>query len=125
MEPVFSWAYVKTIGILSSSVPYGCMRGFWVSKVSASELLDGTLKLRHCTSFFVLFLGWSLPEVGNGSGQRSGLPGRLVPEHWYTTIQIQGIQRRGDGKDCAPFLRRRWVVRWACLAIFFSRLGVG
>ena len=36
-------------------------------KGSASELLDGTLKLRHCTALFtVRFLPWSLPRVGNG-----------------------------------------------------------
>ena len=40
-------------------------------KGSASELLDGTLKLRHCTTIFIMrFHPWILPRVGNGSGKR-------------------------------------------------------
>ena len=36
-------------------------------KGSASELLDGTLKLRHCTTIFTMrFPPRSLPRVGNG-----------------------------------------------------------
>ena len=39
--------------------------------VSALELLDGTLELRHCTSIFTMrFHPWSLPRVGNGAGKR-------------------------------------------------------
>ena len=45
-------------------------------KGSAAELLDGTLKLRHCTTIFTTrFLPWSLPRVGNGGGKR-----------WYVTL---------------------------------------
>ena len=40
-------------------------------KGSALELLDGTLKLRHCTDLFTMrFPPWSLPRVGHGSGKR-------------------------------------------------------
>ena len=40
-------------------------------KGSASERLDGTLKLRHCTALFTMrFLPWSLPRVGNGGGKK-------------------------------------------------------
>ena len=40
-------------------------------KGSASELLDGTLKLRYCTTNFTTrFHPWSLPRVGNGGGKR-------------------------------------------------------
>ena len=40
-------------------------------KGSALELLDGTLKLRHCTTIFAMrFPPWSLPRVGNGGGKR-------------------------------------------------------
>ena len=44
----------------------------WVySKGSASELPDGALKLRHCTTIFTMrFPPWSLPRVGNGGGKR-------------------------------------------------------
>ena len=39
-------------------------------KGSALELLDGTLKLRHCTEVFTMrFHPWSLPRVGYGIGQ--------------------------------------------------------
>ena len=35
------------------------------------ELLDGTLKLRHCTTLFTMrFSPWSLHWVGNGGGKR-------------------------------------------------------
>ena len=38
---------------------------------SALELLDGTLKLRHCTEVFTLRLHpWSLPRVDHGGGKR-------------------------------------------------------
>ena len=40
-------------------------------KGSASELLDGTLKLRHCTEVFTMrFPPWSLPRVGIMGGKR-------------------------------------------------------
>ena len=40
-------------------------------KGSALELLDGTLKLRHCTDLFTKrFPPWSLPRVGSGIGKR-------------------------------------------------------
>ena len=39
----------------------------------------------------------------------SGLPGRHVQVFFYIAIRIQGIQRRGDGKDCAPSLPpKKW-----------------
>ena len=63
-------------------------------------------------------------QVVSSVGRRSGLPGRHVQMHLHIVIRIQGIQRRGDGKDCAP-LPPEWGVRWACLAIFFLDLGLG
>ena len=44
--------------------------------------------------------------------------------HFHLFIRNQGIQRRGDGKDCAPRPPKEWEVRWACLAIFFLALGL-
>ena len=46
-------------------------------KGPALELLDGTLKLRHCTTIFTMrFSPWSQPRVGNGGGKRQcGSPG--------------------------------------------------
>ena len=51
-------------------------------KGSALELLDGTPKLRHCTTFFTMrFPPWSLPKVGNGGGKRQSItPGHLLDE---------------------------------------------
>ena len=37
----------------------------------------------------------------------SGEPGRHVQVYLLLTFRIWGTQRRGDGKDCTPFLRRR------------------
>ena len=54
----------------------------------------------------------------------SGLPRRHVQEYLLRAIRIQGIQRRGDGKDCALPPKER-EVRWECLAIFFLALGLG
>ena len=40
-------------------------------KGATAELLDGTLKLRFCTTIFTTrFPPWSLPRVGNGDGER-------------------------------------------------------
>ena len=41
------------------------------------------------------------------------------------SFPIQGIQRRGDGKDCASLPPKEWGVRWASLVIFFLALGLG
>ena len=102
-------------------------------KGSASELLDGTLKLPHCTTIFpCAFSPWSLPRVGHGGGKRlffitghhldeCGLPERHVLVFLHLVSQIQSIQRRGEGKDCA----KEWGARRACLAIFFLDLGLG
>ena len=48
---------------------------------SALELLDGTLKLRHCTTLFTMrFPPWSLPRGGNGGGERQFIIPGLLPE---------------------------------------------
>ena len=36
-------------------------------------------------------------------------------------FRIQGIERRGDGKYCAPFFQKKKDVRWVRLAVFFPR----
>ena len=109
-------------------MPLGCMWDLGYPIESASELLDGTLKLRHCTILFTMRLTpWSLPGVGNGSGKSqsvtpghlldeggkmrvkgSGKPGIHVQLHLLVSFRIRRIQRRGDGKDCAhlPPMRR-------------------
>ena len=44
------------------------------------ELLDGTLKLRHCTTLFThAFPPWSLRMVGNGGARKQFVaPGDLL-----------------------------------------------
>ena len=55
----------------------------------------------------------------------SGSPGRHVQVILLMSFRIRGIQRRGDGKDCASVPPKEWGVRWACLAIFFLALVLG
>ena len=57
----------------------------------------------------------------------SGLPGRHVQVILLMSSRIPDIQRRGDGKDCAPppLPLKQWRVRSASLAIFFLDLGLG
>ena len=94
---------------------------------AAAELLDGTLKLRYCTSTFSTKLSpWSIPGVhgrsgvGNctttpgGSGEvqsvRVWLTRKSQPELVHRSLVVKvrtlGIQCRGDGKIALPFLRR-------------------
>ena len=125
VEPVFSWACVSATGILSPSTPLGYMWGFGVCpKGAASELLDGTLKLRYCTTLFTTrFPPWSSPRVGNGDSKRqSDTPVHLLDESSVTGRRVR--QSRGDGKDCAPRPPLERGARWACLAIFFLVLGL-
>ena len=121
----------------------GGRRGVWeYPKGSALELLDGTLKLRHCTDLFTKrFRPWSLPRVGNGSGKRQFIPpGHLLDAGGNTgkTVQLTRKTRPGVSFHSIPDLvhptPRRWKrlpplpppmekgVRWACLAIFFVDL---
>ena len=55
----------------------------------------------------------------------SGLPRRHVQVYFHIAIRTQGIQRRGDGKDCTPLPPKEWGVMRARLAIFFLDLGLG
>ena len=103
------------------------MWGFGLSQRSASELLDGTLKLRHCTSIFLFFFPLGLYQ---------GLVMGVKERHLFTPVQLlddgskfdgrvrltrktrpvarvshdpdPGIQRRGDGKDCALLPPWEW-----------------
>ena len=52
-----------------------------------------------------------------------GFPGIHVQVLFLISLRILGMQRRGDGKDCAHLPPKEWGVRWACLAIFFLDLG--
>ena len=58
------------------------------------ELLDGTLKLRHCTGVFTMrFHPWSFPRVGYGSGRRQSVtPGHLLDEGSNTGKRVLAYQ---------------------------------
>ena len=108
------------------------------------ELLDGTLKLRHCTTLFTMrFSPWSLPRVGIGGGKRQFItPGHLLDVggnvgKWVRltrktrpSVSSHGIPdpehptpRRW--KRLRPLPPKEWGLRWACLAIFFLDLWFG
>ena len=103
--------------------------GFWgTPKGAAAELLDGTLKLRYCTTVFTTrFPPGSLPSVGSGSGKRQfttlrhlsdpgGSLGKRVrltrktrPSASSHVIPDPGHPTREEMEKIAPpFLRRRW-----------------
>ena len=112
---------------------------------SALELLDGTLKLRHCTTLFTMrFSHWSLPRVGYGGGKRQFVtPGHPLDAGGNVAKRVQLTKKTRPGVSShdnpdpghptprrwkrlrSPFLRKRGGVRWACLAIFFLALGLG
>ena len=110
---------------------------------SASELLDGTLKLRHCTTVFnTRFSPWSLLRVGNGDSKRKSVtPGHLRDEGSDAGGRVRLTRKIRPGASSHVFpdpghptprrwkrLRllppKKWGVRWACLAIFFLALGL-
>ena len=109
-------------------------------KGSASELLDGTLKLRHCTEVFTMrFHPWSLPGIGANQ--------LVTPRHLLDTdnnvvkrVRLTRKTRHCDSshvipdpghptprrwKRLRPLPPKEWGVRWAYLAIFFLALGLG
>ena len=103
-------------------------------KGSASELLDGTLKLRHCTDVFTMcFPSWSLPRVGIMGGKRQSVtPGYLLEagSNGGKTVRLgipdQGHPTQRRWKRLRPPLPpKEWGVRRAYLAIFFLDLGLG
>ena len=63
-------------------------------KGAAAELLDGTLKLRHCTEVFtVRFSPWCLPRVGNGSGKRQSVtPGHPTDDGDNRVKRVRAYQ---------------------------------
>ena len=113
-------------------------------KGSALELLDGTLKLRHCTEVFTMrFPPWSLPRVGNGGGKRQFVTlGHLIDGGSNTGKRVRLTKKTRPGAsshvipDPGHPTPRRWKrlrspssegvgVRSASLAIFFLDLGLG
>ena len=108
------------------------------------QLLDGTLKLRYCTtSFTQRFHPWSLKRHGGWVGKRedgssahlldgggitkssgSGLPERHVLAFMFMIVRTEGFQRQSDGKCCIALTPQELGETWACLAIYFLAFGV-
>ena len=117
--------------------------GFWgYPGGSALELLDGTLKLRHCTDLFTMrFHPWSLPRVGNGCGKRQFVtPGHLSApgSNMDKRVRLTRKTRPSASSHVIPDpghpTPRRWKifrppssegegVEVGCLAIFFLALA--
>ena len=111
------------------------------------ELLDGTLKLRHCTDLFAeRFPPWSLPRVGSGVGKGYSVTTDHLPDISGTVgkrVRLTKKTRPSASSHVIPdpdpghSTPRRWKrlrsplppkergERWACLAIFFLALGLG
>ena len=102
---------------------------------SALELLDGTLKLRHCTDLYTMsFTPWSLPRVGNSGEKRrflllvflrlvillvkgSGLPerhqGHPTPRRWkrLPSPSSEGVGGEvGEPRNLFPRLGVGWTL---------------
>ena len=85
-------------------------------KGSASELLDGTLKLRHCTTIFTMRLPlWSLPGIGNAVGETKNFPcGHLLNESSNTGKRVRLARKTRPGVLVLRYLDpghptpRRW-----------------
>ena len=105
---------------------------------SALELLDGTLKLRHCTNLFTKrFPPWSLPRLGSGVGKRHSVTTNHLPDICSTEgkrVRLTQKTRPSASSHVIPdpdpghSTPRRWKrldLPWACLAIFFLALGLG
>ena len=82
------------------------------------ELVEELVNGMH----LLLTVSWTVGvTLVNGSGWQ----GRHAPGVQFTSVRIQGIQRRGDGKDCFPLTPLAQGRRRASLAIFFLDLGLG
>ena len=126
MESVFSWFVLKTL----ESCHHQCLKAvcgvLGYPKGSASEHLDGTLKLRHCTDMFTMrFTPWSLPWVGNGGGKKWDVtPGHSSDDRSSTVKRVRLNRKTSPAalfshvpnpghptprmeKIALPFLRRR------------------
>ena len=93
-------------------------------KGSALELLDGTLKLRHCTEVFTMRLPpWSLPRVGNAVGKRHVItPGHLLDAcgDMGKRVRLTRKTRPGESSHDIPDPGHPTPKRWKRLRPFRS-----
>ena len=75
-------------------------------KGSASELLDGTLKLRHCTEVFTMrFPPWSLPGICFGNDAKQSVsPGHLLDtgSNAVNRVRLTRKTRPSDSSHVIP-----------------------
>ena len=80
------------------SCHHQCFQAVWglgYPKGSALELLDGTLKLRHCTTLFTMrFPPWSPPGVGNGGGKRHFFTPGHLPDDRRNVVKRVWLTRK-------------------------------
>ena len=145
MEPVFSWSDVWTIGILSSSVPQGCVWGFGVSQGFSfgasrwhTEAPTLNYSFYHAFSLHGLYLGLEME-----SGKRQFVtPGHLPDEggNADTRVRLTRKTRPGVSSHSIPDPGHPTPMRWKRLRSpssegeggelgvprnLFPRLGVG
>ena len=104
--------------------------GVWeYLKGSASELLDGTLKLRHCTTLVTMrFPPWSLPWVGNGGGKRQFITPGHQPDEGSNAgkrVRLTRKTRPGVFSHSSPDPGHPTPRRWKRLRSPFFRTSGG
>ena len=115
-------------------IPKGQLQSFWMALLSSVIVplilplvfplgLYPGLEMWMVNRSLLLLVISLMVEVTRVNG--SCLPGRHVQVHLLMSFRIQGIQLRGDEKNCAPLPPKEWGVRSASLAIFFLDLGLG
>ena len=96
-------------------------------KGSALELLDGTLKLRHCTEVFTMwFPPWSLLRVGYGGGKRQFVTTGHLPDAGVTMgkrVRLTRKTRPGVISHEDPDPGHSTPRRWKRLRPFLRRRG--
>ena len=85
-------------------------------KGSALELLDGTVKLRHCTEVFTMrFHPWALPRSGTGDGNGQFVTTGHLPDGGSSVGRRVRLTRKTrpsvishDNPDPGHSTPRRW-----------------
>ena len=142
VESMFSWSFFKTVGILSSSVPWCCVWGSWLSQRFSSGASGRFLEaLALYYRFCQTISPWVLPRLGGGVGNRrvvtsgnlldcrgnSGKRVRLTRETRPGAFSLvhpdpgHSTPRRWKRLRLLP--PKEWGEEWASLAIFFLALG--
>ena len=90
------------------------------------ELLDGTLKLLHCTEVFTMrFPPWSLPRAGNGVGKRHVItPGHLLDAGGNVGKRVRLTRKTRPGASSDKFTAFLGTLYWPVGSEDMGHLGV-